>query len=59
VTDLVLAPSAPLKESASEEAELIRRLAASEPAAVGEAYDAHHAAVRAFAQRFIGDPAAA
>lgn len=55
----MLAPTAPLEDLASDEAELVRRLAASEPAAVGEAYDAHHAAIRAFAQRFVGDPAAA
>lgn len=38
---------------------LIERLRNAEPAAVGEAYDAHHGAVRAFAKRLVGDAAAA
>jgi RNA polymerase sigma-70 factor, ECF subfamily len=36
--------------------DLIRRLQRGEPAAVGEAYDQHHQAVRAFATRLLGDP---
>jgi RNA polymerase sigma-70 factor (ECF subfamily) len=35
--------------------DLIRRLQRGEPAAVGEAYDQHHQAVRAFATRLLGD----
>ncbi|MBN2193872.1 MAG: RNA polymerase sigma factor [Polyangiaceae bacterium] len=38
---------------------LVERLQRADPAAVGEAYDAHHAAVRAFAKRLVGDPTAA
>ena len=38
---------------------LIERLRDADPAAVGEAYDEHHGAVRAFAKRLLGDPAAA
>ncbi len=35
--------------------ELLARVARGEPAAVGEVYDQHHDAVRAFAQRLVGD----
>ena len=35
--------------------DLIRRLQRGEPAAVGEAYDQHHQAIRAFATRLVGD----
>jgi RNA polymerase sigma-70 factor (ECF subfamily) len=38
---------------------LVARLQSADPAAIGEAYDAHHAAVRAFARRLVGDVAAA
>jgi RNA polymerase sigma-70 factor (ECF subfamily) len=39
--------------------ELVRRLCDGEIEAVGEAYDAHHEAVRRFAQRLLGEEAAA
>ncbi len=39
-----------------DERTLVERLAAGEPAAVGEMYDAHHRAVHAFAWRLVGDP---
>ncbi len=38
---------------------LVARLTRAEPAAVGEAYDAHHGAIRAFAKRLVGESAAA
>ena len=38
---------------------LVSRLQRAEPAAVAEVYDAHHAAVRAFAKRLLGDSATA
>ncbi|AKT40567.1 RNA polymerase sigma factor [Chondromyces crocatus] len=41
------------------EALLVQRLRRSDPAAVGAVYDQHHAAVRAFARRLLGDEAAA
>jgi RNA polymerase sigma-70 factor (ECF subfamily) len=44
---------------AQEEASLVDRLVAGEPAAVGEVYDLHQAAVHAFARRLLGDAAAA
>jgi len=39
--------------------ELAERLGRGEPAAVAEAYDAHHAHVRRLARRLVGDDAAA
>lgn len=39
--------------------ELVLRLSRAEPSAVAEVYDAHHAAVRAFAKRLLGDAASA
>ncbi|HEY2512832.1 MAG TPA: RNA polymerase sigma factor [Polyangiaceae bacterium] len=41
------------------EARLVQRLRDGEMAALGEAYDAHHVHVRAFAQRMLGDDGAA
>jgi RNA polymerase sigma-70 factor, ECF subfamily len=43
----------------SPEAALVERLQRGEPAAVGEVYDEHHAAVRAFARRLVGEREAA
>lgn len=60
MTGLVFANHAALKEQVPDaEAELIARLSRAEPEAVGKAYDAHHSAVRAFAQRLLGEPGAA
>jgi RNA polymerase sigma-70 factor, ECF subfamily len=39
--------------------DLLVRLQRGEPAAVGELYDAHHEALRAFARRLLGEDAAA
>ncbi len=38
---------------------LVERLQAADPTAIGEAYDLHHGAVRAFARRLVGDEHAA
>ncbi len=38
---------------------LVVRIAQSEPAAIGELYDQHHEAVRAFATRLLGDESSA
>lgn len=46
-------------DKATGERQLVARLRAGDVAALGEAYDAHHAHVRAFAQRMVGDPGAA
>ncbi|HEY8943617.1 MAG TPA: RNA polymerase sigma factor [Polyangiaceae bacterium] len=60
MTGLVFATESALKEPGPDaEADLVMRLSRSEPAAVGAAYDAHHGAVRAFAQRLLGDGGAA
>jgi RNA polymerase sigma-70 factor (ECF subfamily) len=56
---LVLSPTAPLEESSPGEQDLVLRVVAADPAAVGELYDQHHRAVRAFASRLLGDAAAA
>lgn len=57
---VVLAPPAAFDDAPSDaEAELLGRLLRAERAALGEVYDAHHAAVRAFARRLVGEPAAA
>jgi RNA polymerase sigma-70 factor (ECF subfamily) len=42
-----------------EEHESLSALRRGDPRAVAEAYDEHHAAVRAFAQRLLGDPSVA
>jgi RNA polymerase sigma-70 factor, ECF subfamily len=40
-------------------ADLVQRLRSGEPRAVAELYDAHHAALRAFARRLVGEAALA
>lgn len=59
VGDLVLSPTAPLQGTSPDEQHLVARLVAADPAAVGEVYDQHHRAVRAFASRLVGDSSAA
>lgn len=55
-----LTPSdTPLRAAALVESDLVERLKQGEIAAVAELYDAHHAAVRAFARRLVGEVAAA
>jgi RNA polymerase sigma-70 factor (ECF subfamily) len=46
-------------DAATREQQLVARLRAGDVAALVEAYDAHHAHVRAFAQRMVGDASAA
>ncbi len=49
-----------LDESATDAGEsLVARIRAGDPQALGEAYDAHHVHVRAFARRLTGDDDAA
>jgi RNA polymerase sigma-70 factor (ECF subfamily) len=56
----VLAPPASLRDASDhEDSELLVRLMRAERTAVGEVYDAHHCAVRAFARRLVGESAAA
>lgn len=59
IAGLVLSPTAPLEDSSRDEQDLVARLVAADPAAVGEVYDQHHRAVRAFATRLVGDASAA
>lgn len=60
MNQLVFASPAALNEDRADvESELVLRLMRAEPVAVGEAYDQHHTAVRAFAQRLLGDAGAA
>ena len=49
----------PTVERASVEDLLVRRLQQGDARALGDAYDAHHEAVRAFGRRLLGDDAAA
>ena len=53
VTEQALGNEAELQD------ELVLRLQRADPSAVAEVYDAHHAAVRAFAKRLLGDAATA
>jgi RNA polymerase sigma-70 factor, ECF subfamily len=53
VTEQALANETELED------ELVLRLQRAEPDAVAEVYDAHHASVRAFAKRLLGDAASA
>lgn len=48
----------PLVDSSEDAESLIARLGRGDPNAVGEVYDQHHAAVRAFAKRLVGDSSA-
>ena len=49
-------PYATLDRPADSSVEtLLDRLKSGEPAAIGEVYDRHHAAVRGFARRLVGD----
>jgi RNA polymerase sigma-70 factor (ECF subfamily) len=61
---LVTAISMPLVmptvgEAAAGDTDLVARLRAGERAAIEEAYIAHHAAIRGFARRLVGDTASA
>ncbi len=56
---LTMATEQALGEHAEPRDELVLRLQRSEPSAVAEVYDSHHAAVRAFAKRLVGDAATA
>jgi RNA polymerase sigma-70 factor, ECF subfamily len=49
----------PARSAGLASADLIERLRQGESRALGEAYDQHHEAVRAFAGRLVGDAAAA
>lgn len=61
ITALFMSPptAAPVHGADSGEVDLVRRLKAGSTDAIGEVYDRHHKHVRAFAQRLVGDAAAA
>jgi RNA polymerase sigma-70 factor (ECF subfamily) len=56
--ELLTLTRTPLVDSSDDAESLIARLGRGDPSAVGEAYDQHHAAVRAFAKRLVGDASA-
>jgi RNA polymerase sigma-70 factor (ECF subfamily) len=61
-TELVFASAPALEQqhqATLDDGELIARLADRNTQAVAEAYDQHHAAVRAFAKRLLGDASSA
>jgi RNA polymerase sigma-70 factor (ECF subfamily) len=59
-TDLEMTVQYPaLKLAEDPEQTLLARLQRAEPTAVGQVYDEHHTAVRAFARRLVGDREAA
>jgi RNA polymerase sigma-70 factor (ECF subfamily) len=56
--ELLTLTRTPLADSSDDAESLILRLERGDPSAVGEVYDQHHAAVRAFAKRLVGDSSA-
>jgi RNA polymerase sigma-70 factor, ECF subfamily len=52
-------PFAPVEHVRDDARSLVGRLRAGDVAALGEAYDAHHAHMHSFARRLLGDDAAA
>lgn len=56
--ELLTLTRTPLVDSSDDAESLLARLGRGDPSAVGEAYDLHHAAVRAFAKRLVGDASA-
>jgi RNA polymerase sigma-70 factor (ECF subfamily) len=60
LSSTLFAPPTSFQDASNDsEAELILRLLQAERSAVAEVYDEHHAVVRAFARRLVGEPAAA
>jgi RNA polymerase sigma-70 factor (ECF subfamily) len=58
VSELLTLSRTPLAGSPDDLESLVVRLERGDPNAVGEVYDQHHAAVRAFAKRLVGDASA-
>jgi RNA polymerase sigma-70 factor (ECF subfamily) len=58
VTELLTLTRTPLADSTDGAESLVARLERGDPGAVGDVYDKHHAAVRAFAKRLVGDSSA-
>ena len=59
VNPLELALPTAVSAAREDDDDLVARLRRGERVAIGEAYAAHHAAVRAFARRLVGDETAA
>jgi len=59
VDELLTISRSTVEQPAEDAGSLLARLGRGEPSAVGEVYDAHHAAVRAFAKRLVGEADAA
>lgn len=59
MTDLFMAPDTALDGAEAPESDLAARLGKGDAGALGEVYDAHHEAVRAFATRLLGDASSA
>ncbi len=57
--ELALPTAVSAARADDQDDDLVARLRRGERVAIGEAYAAHHAAVRAFARRLVGDEAAA
>jgi RNA polymerase sigma-70 factor (ECF subfamily) len=57
--ELALTPAVAVDPGATIDGDLVARLRQGDRAAVARAYEAHHAAVRAFARRLVGDDHAA
>jgi RNA polymerase sigma-70 factor (ECF subfamily) len=58
VDELLTLTRTTLETSEDESESLVARLERGDPLAVGEVYDLHHNAVRAFAKRLVGETAA-
>jgi RNA polymerase sigma-70 factor, ECF subfamily len=58
VVEFLTLSRSPLADSSDDVESLIARLERGDPNAVGEVYDRHHAAIRAFARRLVGDASA-
>ena len=58
MSELLTLTQSPLADSSDHMESLVARLGRGDTSAVGEVYDRHHAAVRAFAKRLVGDSSA-
>ena len=59
MSELLTLTQSPLADSSDDHESIVGRLGRGDTSAVGEVYDRHHAAVRAFAKRLVGDASAA
>ena len=59
MSEILTLTQSPLADSSGDAESIVARLARGDTSAVGELYDRHHAAVRAFAKRLVGDASSA